>query len=246
MNTLFAGLSDVGLIRKNNEDSWYADTGNGLFIVADGMGGHHGGEVASGLIVEHLPELIKDFPPAPDVELTLESTESLKSALVELNSLIYLQGLAQPGRQGMGATAVVLLVHKDKAIVGHVGDSRLYILRDRKLVRITHDHSITQYLVDLGEIQESEAANHAASGQISQYLGMKEDPVPDMVLLSLEKDDRLLMCSDGLNGMLDDQQITEITSGQPTPRDACEALVKAAKYAGGKDNITTIVVDILG
>ena len=244
MNTSFSGLSDIGWIRKKNEDSWYADNNSGLFIIADGMGGHHGGEVASGLVVEHLPEILKKYPLMSEVEFSEESTDHLQAALSELNTLIYLQGLAQPGHAGMGATAVVLLIRDHKAIVGHLGDSRQYLFRNGRLVQVTHDHSITQYLIDLGKITQSEANHHATSGQIMQILGKKEEPFPDIMLLNLEKGDRLLMCSDGLNGMIDDQQISHLLSGQRGPEAACEALVKAAKNAGGKDNVTTLVIDI--
>jgi protein phosphatase len=244
MNISYAGLSHIGLIRKNNEDSWYADKSSGLFIVADGMGGHRAGEVASGLVVEHLPQILSKHLPAPGAELTEASIEPIKSALNELNSLVYLQGAATGGHYGMGATAVALLVRNNKAIVGHMGDSRLYLLRNSQLLQVTHDHSITQYLIDLGEISAEEALNHESKGRISQYLGMKADPFPDILLLSLEKHDRLLLCSDGLNGMINDEQICDLLVNHDEPHEACDALVEAAKHAGGNDNITTLIVDI--
>lgn len=245
MQISHAGLSRTGLIRKRNEDSWYADLASGVFIVADGMGGHRAGDVASGLVVEYLPQILARYSLPSETGLYQDNIEQLKSAMNELNQLIFLQGAAQPGQSGMGATAVILLVSNHRAMVGHMGDSRMYLQRDKKLVQVTHDHSVTQHLIDHGEISEEEAVSHESKGRISQYLGMKAEPFPDILLLTLKKHDRMLLCSDGLNGMVGDQQINELLSGHADPEDACTALVKAAENAGGIDNITTLIVDVL-
>lgn len=244
MNLAYAGLSDTGLIRNQNEDNWYADTSSGLFIVADGMGGHRSGDTASGLIVEYFPHLIQHFPLQPNDAFSGKNVEHLRAALEELNSYIYQHGVANNDCYGMGATAVVLLISDSNAIIGHMGDSRLYSYRDKQLDQVTHDHSITQYLIDLGEISHEEASSHQSKGRISQYFGMPEDPVPEVLLMELEVGDRLLLCSDGLNTMLSDQQICKIMTDQNRPEDACSALIDAANQAGGKDNITTIVIDV--
>jgi len=144
----------------------------------------------------------------------------------------------------MGATTVMLLVRGRQALVGHMGDSRLYRLRDHQLEQITHDHSITQYLIDTGEISENEAADHESSGRISQYVGMSGEPLPGIQLLPLETNDRLLLCSDGLNSMLGNEQINQLMANHKTSNKTCHALIEAAKTAGGKDNITSIVIDI--
>lgn len=236
-----AALTDVGLVRPHNEDSnRVAKTANGdLFVVCDGMGGHVGGATASRIGVDSICSFVESH------ECSIPQ-QFLVKALEYANSQIYAQARSNPDLRGMGTTACVALVREDKVWYAHVGDSRIYYYNARKhgLYRLTKDHSVVQALVDQGLITEAEAEHHPEKNKIRKSLGIKEDVEPEpcqMPLLPAEGD-ILLICSDGLSGMMSEDDILEVLSTTPDINEAGKVLVELAKSGGGTDNITVQLV----
>jgi PPM family protein phosphatase len=242
--TRWAGLSDCGRLRERNEDRWRVHADLGLFIVSDGMGGRPAGEVASEVVVAALPTLVaRHFGAHPDPAAP-DAPQLLRTVLTELSADLREGSQDKPRLAGMGATAVVALVSASQAtaLIAHVGDSRAYLLRERSLHRLTRDHSLAQALIDAGAITDQQAAGHPARGQLTRHMGMAGEVSPDARRVALQPDDRLLLCSDGLTGMLDDAQIQAILNRSLDPQHACRALTEAANEAGGIDNITVLVI----
>lgn len=246
MTIKYAGLSDRGLVREENQDSWCATAELGLFIVSDGMGGHLGGALASKIVVEALPELIRKRMRGFKNLFDSEAKKQLEGALVELSIQVREQTINEPGLKGMGSTVVLIMIKGSRALVAHMGDSRAYLLRRGRLKQLTKDHSVVQLLIDAGEIKPSEAATHPARNQITRCVGMEGDPLPNVTRLELEPRDRLLLCTDGLTSMLSDEEIGKVLQRRITPKSACRQLVDAANERGGNDNITALIVRIGG
>ena len=239
-----AGLTDLGRVREKNEDNWMADPDLGLYVVADGMGGHFGGGVASRIVVEVLPPLVrKRFADMEDLSGPLAS-QRLEEALAYLSNHLRDGARDQPGLSGLGSTAVLLFVRGDKALIGQMGDSRAYLLRRGKLKQLTRDHTLIQLLIESHEITREEALTHPARGQLTRYVGMEGEPLPETKLVELRPGDKFLLCTDGLTGMLSDDAIQAIFKGRQTPKTICRRLVAAANEAGGKDNIALIVLTV--
>jgi PPM family protein phosphatase len=239
-----AGLSDVGRVRQENEDHWFADPKMGLYLVADGMGGALAGGLASKAVAEVLPRLLRQK--LEDIRRLDDpaATRQVLAALREMSNRLRKESRGKPSIDGLGSTVVLALVAQQQALVAHLGDSRAYLLHDRRLEQLTKDHSICQLLVDCGEITPEEARSHPARGQLTRFVGMCDGPLPEANAVELAPGDRLLLCSDGLSGMLGHDQLTDILNRQPGPLEACNALVAAANEAGGKDNITVVVVSV--
>jgi serine/threonine protein phosphatase PrpC len=172
------------------------------------------------------------------------ATEKLKAAISELSMEVRDQAKEEPALKGMGATIVTALIKDSRGLVAHIGDSRAYLLRCNRLRRITKDHSVVQLLIDAGEIDADEAATHPARYQVTGCVGMEGDPLPEVTLLDLARGDRLLLCTDGLTGMLSDEEIQGYLQSNPNLNQVCRKLVDAANGAGGKDNITALVVTV--
>jgi PPM family protein phosphatase len=227
--------TDVGLVREHNEDSYVAVPG--LFVVADGMGGHQGGEVASRLAVETLSELTQQPGIGPD---------DIQAAVQRAHQVVADAGAADPGLYGMGTTLTGLaLVDVDGALgwaAFNVGDSRVYHLSDGVLQQVSVDHSEVQELVDEGRLQPEQARTHPRSNVITRFLGDDETPQVDLWLLSPRAGQQFLICSDGLTGEVRDDVIADILRSAPSPLEAVDALIEAALAAGGHDNVTVIVV----
>lgn len=239
---LHAGLSDKGLARPNNEDAWAALPEYGIYLVTDGMGGEFAGELASQIVSQALPPcLVKILAGLPDVS-SQEFIAMVHAAIAHLSSSIRQQTMGRPGLDGMGATIVMAIIRDGKALVSHMGDSRAYLLRGPKLSRLTTDHSIVQLLLDAKRISGEEAETHPARGQLTRCVGMRGEPSPDSACLQLRKGDRMLLCSDGLTDMLSDPEIKDILALQESPSAICKKFVDAANKAGGRDNITTLVI----
>ena len=225
--------SDVGLVRGHNEDSFLLRTP--LFMVSDGMGGHAAGEVASSIAVETVGERA---PGTADDVLLGAAVEAANAAVMDAAE----QGIGKPG---MGCTATAVLIEKNKMAVAHVGDSRAYVLRQGTLVRVTHDHSYVEELVDSGQITADEARTHPSRSVITRALGSDPDMYADHFSLEVNDGDRIILCSDGLSSMISDSEIESLAVSSATPQQAADNLVAAALTAGGADNVTVVVVDVL-
>ena len=225
--------SDVGLVRGHNEDSFLMQAP--LFVVSDGMGGHAAGEVASSITVETVGSLAPGT--ADDVHLGA-AVESANKAVIKAAE----EGVGKPG---MGCTATAVIIEKNRMAVAHVGDSRVYMLRHGTLVRVTHDHSYVEELDDSGQITAYEARTHPTRSIITRALGSDPDMYADHFSLEVYSGDRIILCSDGLSSMIPDSEIEALAVSSATPQQAADNLVAAALTAGGADNVTVAVVDVV-
>ncbi len=239
-----AGRSDVGRVRSGNEDAYFADEARGVFIVADGMGGHAAGEVASQIVTEMVgpgvsQAVMEGLTPAELQKVTLALIEQANRAILE-------RADDEPEKRGMGTTLTLLtLMPEGHYLADQVGDSRAYLLRDGELTQITRDHTVVQQQVDRGALTAEQARDHPLSHILTRALGTEEQVEADTYFDGVKPGDRFLLCSDGLSGMISDEQIKEIVS---TPTDnlqeIADALVDAANQAGGMDNITALVIEV--
>jgi Serine/threonine protein phosphatase len=232
----------MGKVREINEDSCCCHELNGdltLIIVADGMGGHNAGEVASGIAVKSIADYIKsNLKDNITIEkLTCLMNEGIQNA----NSDIYTQSMSNPGYAGMGTTVTAAIVGNDDMVIGHVGDSRAYILKDGKLGKITNDHSLVAELVKNGTITEDEAMHHPQKNIITRALGTENSVKVDIGHIHIKADDCILLCTDGLSNMLCDREIEEILLGNSDIEAAVREMVDKANNAGGYDNITVVI-----
>ena len=230
---MWGARSDVGCVRSHNEDSYLVQSP--LFCVCDGMGGHAAGEVASSLAVE---TIAKTSPNAADPALLAASVEAANAAIIEAAA----NGL---GKSGMGCTATCAYIEGNTIAIAHVGDSRAYLLHEGTLIRVTRDHSYVEELVDAGEITADEARVHPNRSVITRALGSDPAMYADHFQLNIEEGDRLILCSDGLSSMVPDGDIETIASQSSTAQICTDNLVDAALAAGGGDNVTVVVVDVV-
>ncbi len=237
-----AGLTDRGRVRQRNEDRWLADADLGLFVVSDGMGGECAGELAAQIVIETLPLLLRQALADISDLSDLQVIEQARGVLADLSHHVRHESQGQPGLDGMGATVVLTLIRDQTALIAHMGDSRAYLFRDGRLEQLTRDHSLVQLLLDCGEITPAEAVHHPSRGQLTRFIGMTGEPLPEARVLELHSGDRLLLCSDGLTGMLTDDEVRTILTENVSPTTACERLVAAANAAGGRDNLTAVIV----
>ena len=239
----WAAKSDAGRCRENNEDAWLVEPEAGLFILSDGMGGHRGGELASAFVTRDLSVLIE----AGFHKLRSQSRRAIlnliKRAIRHHNDQVRAEGDSESGYKDMGATVVLAMIHSGRAYIANLGDSRLYRYRNHKLTQMSRDHSVISELIEAGKLHPEQAENHEAEGQITQYMGMDEKAIPLLRSFKLQKNDRLLLCSDGLTDMLKDNEIAQILEENPDSEPAVEQLIQEANHAGGADNITTILID---
>lgn len=242
----YAGLTDRGRAREQNEDRWWADPEQGLYLVADGLGGQMAGGLAAQVVVETLPPLLRRRLPGPADLTAPEAGERVRAVLAQVSSQLREQSQGQPGLEGMGATVVLALIRDSQALIAHLGDSRAYLWRRRRLKRLTTDHSVAQLLLDSGEITPAEAPTHPARGQLTRFVGMPGEALPDVQLQALAPGDRLLLCSDGLTGMVSERDVLAILNRTLPLEATCQRLVQAANAAGGKDNITVVIVSVDG
>jgi serine/threonine protein phosphatase PrpC len=232
----FAVRSDVGLLREGNEDSAYA--GPHLLAVADGMGGHAAGEVASAATITTIAPLDAEDP-GPDLVGAL--ADAVATANLRLQELI----ISDPAIEGMGTTLTALLWSEGYAALCHIGDSRAYLLRDGQFIQITHDHTLVQSLVDEGKITEDDVATHPHRSLLLRALDGRTIAEPDLAPLETYPDDRYLLCSDGLSGVVTEQTLHQTLASVRDPDKAALRLVELAIKGGGPDNITCIVADVI-
>jgi PPM family protein phosphatase len=239
MKLKFTGFSDPGLIRSSNQDDFYVDPEGRFFIVADGMGGHAGGEEASKIATRQIQaHLVENWhSPEPDAKL-------LEKALWQANEGILQDQQNHPERADMGTTIVVVIFRNPEAPwCAHVGDSRLYRLRGSQLEQITEDHTWVARAIKVGDITAEEARVHPFRHVLSRCLGREDLSQVDVKPLDVKLGDRLLLCSDGLTEELVDQKIAECLHNIPMLEKASLSLIEAAKDQGGHDNITVVIVE---
>ncbi len=255
MNNVYAcGKTDIGLKRQRNEDSYAVEPDFGLFVVADGMGGHAGGDMASGMAIETVRAFIKKA--LSDSEITWpfgvdhsvpREINIISSGMRLANKHIFSES------KGMGTTMVVLLIKDNKAYICHVGDSRIYRIRDRMIAQLTEDHSLVADEIRRGTITKEQARNYSLRHVVTRAIGVGPDVKCDCTVEDVVSEDMFLLCSDGLSGMLEDSEILNIINNPPSPpfteggqgggiEECCERLIKRANEKGGDDNITAILV----
>jgi serine/threonine protein phosphatase PrpC len=245
-----AGKTDVGCVRVTNEDNFGYDVDRGLFVVCDGMGGHASGEVASKLAVDSLLRYVRQQPH----NTARSEGESATAAALSERALILEEAIQWANRTiceaaredeqhaGMGSTIVCVLIDQDLFSVAHVGDSRVYLIRDDSIQQLTQDHSVVAQQTRLGLISPEEAKASHIQNVITQALGSENAIAPDVDDLVAISDDVLLLATDGLTGAVGDQEIMRTVNSAVSLGEACEALIKSAKSAGGRDNITCVLI----
>ncbi|MGH7562163.1 MAG: Stp1/IreP family PP2C-type Ser/Thr phosphatase [Gemmatimonadales bacterium] len=235
-----AGNTDVGVVRSGNEDSFLLDCQTGLFIVADGMGGHAAGEVASEMAVSIIANKLGSLRGLNDGE----AATRMRSAIRDANQAIFERTISEHDKRGMGTTTTVMVLFSKRYLIGQVGDSRAYLLRRGELLQLTKDHSYVQEQVDAGLLTNEQARTHPYSNVITRCVGANEDVAPDIYFGNLEAGDVVLLASDGLTGMLEDNQLARILEAEDNPELAVNRMIADANRRGGLDNITAIVIRV--
>jgi protein phosphatase len=235
-----AARTDVGIVRSGNEDSYLMSSERGLFIVADGMGGHAAGEIASEMASRIVADEFRPVRGMSDQEMMAQMVGAIRAA----NGAIFRRTIQEPDKRGMGTTATVLSLLPRRYLIGQVGDSRAYLLRGGVLTQLTKDHSYVQEQVDAGRLTPEEARIHPYANVITRCVGSSEDVVPDLYIGTLEAEDLVLLASDGLTGMIDDDELRDVMMSPLDLEPKVDALITAANRHGGLDNITTILVKI--
>jgi serine/threonine protein phosphatase PrpC len=232
-----AAVSHVGKIRSNNQDSGYA--GRDLFVVADGMGGHAGGDVASAIAVNRIREADREYASASEAEFALQS------AMIAANSLLAETVFEHPELTGMGTTVSALIRVGDQLALAHIGDSRIYLYRDGELKQVSTDHTFVQRLVDSGRITEEEAMVHPRRSVLMRVLGdVDASPEIDTWILDTKPGDRWLICSDGLSGVVKNDDLARALAARDAPKQVAERLVRQSLDAGAPDNVTVVILDV--
>ncbi len=231
------GKTNVGVIRKVNEDNYFCWEENDRFImvVSDGMGGHKAGSVASFLVVS----AIKDY--AQKHDMFENPSRMIKNAISYANEIVYLQACSHKDRAGMGATVVVAVGKGRKAYIGNLGDSRAYVINQNGILQITEDHSYVNELVKNGVLTPEEAKEHPKKNEILKAIGVANGVFPDVFEISLKSSDKLLLCTDGLTNMVEDEAISDIINSKDDNETVLTKLIDLANQNGGTDNITVVV-----
>lgn len=246
------GLSDVGKKRSRNEDSFLVNDKLKLYIVADGMGGHSGGEYASRLAVSTVEEVLQSMNSDPEATVISgvnsedsEYGDRLKYAIEVAGQKIYDQALYDPDLKGMGTTITAVIIDSGVAYVANVGDSRVYLLRgEEDIKQVTTDHSLVSEQVRSGLITATDAKKHRLKNIITRSVGYQEDVEIDIYRIPLQPQDKLLLCSDGLTNMLDDSTIKNTTENKDL-ENSCRSLIQFANERGGDDNITVVMCQVI-
>jgi protein phosphatase len=247
------GKTDVGCVRKNNEDNFGYDTRHGIFVVCDGMGGAAAGEVASKIGVEVVLDYFKHFDPKHanpifgdnrQPELSVRA-RALSQAIHMANSAIYDKGSNSITQRGMGSTIVAMAVEGNFVSIAHVGDSRIYLIRQGKIQQLTEDHSLVMEQVRRGLITRQQAEQSEMQNIIIRALGSEDTVQPDVEDMVALPDDFFVLCSDGLSKHVKEDCMLGIVVESPTIDQACQALIDAAKVHGGDDNITCVILKVV-
>ncbi|MFO7589658.1 MAG: Stp1/IreP family PP2C-type Ser/Thr phosphatase [Acidimicrobiia bacterium] len=226
------GATDVGRVRDHNEDGYLVAEELGLIAVADGMGGHRGGEVASTTALDAL-------------RIAFLAGAAIEEAVLAANAAVHDQSVADPNLRGMGTTITAGALVDGSLVLGHVGDSRAYLFRDGRLERVTTDHSLVEELIRAGELTVAEAERDPRRSMITRALGLDSEVEVDVEEIALADGDRVLLCSDGLTNMVHENELATRLAETDEPQKLARDLVDAANAAGGVDNITVVVIDVL-
>lgn len=248
MQITSCGITDVGLKRGHNEDNYLINEELNLFVVADGMGGHAGGEYASAICVNTIEEIVTSMElmgesPSDEDDPVEVARERVRYAIRLAGRRIYEKAAEEPEFHGMGTTAVLLLIEGTNAYIAHVGDSRVYLWRDGRCEQVTEDHSLVNHKVKLGLITPEEAKTHKMKNVITRSLGYQEDVEVDVEVRAARRGDRFLLCSDGLSGYFDEPELGELI-GSLRPQECARHLIELACERGGEDNITAVIVQL--
>jgi protein phosphatase len=235
-----AGRTDVGIIRSGNEDSYLMIPERGIFLVADGMGGHAAGEVASEMAVRLIARELDSLRGLNDEQVA----DRMRNAIRSANAAIFQRTLTEHDKRGMGTTVTTLVLFETRFLIGQVGDSRAYLQRDARLTQVTKDHSYVQEQVDAGYLTPEQARTHPYSNVITRCVGANSDVIPDIYVGTVKPGDLFLLASDGLTGMLEDHQLAESLAPEQMPQQQVDHLIEEANRHGGLDNITAILVRI--
>jgi serine/threonine protein phosphatase PrpC len=241
-----AAATDVGLVRQNNEDNYYLDEAMGLFVVADGMGGHASGEVASKMTVDIIRDCFKG--PGKDKPLQVGPyrkdlsavTNRLASAIRLANMAVYEASTSHGELQGMGTTVAAAQIAGNRLSLAHIGDSRIYLIRAGNIEQLTDDHSVVYEQIKRELITKEDAVRSEMRNILTRALGTTDDVEVDLEEMSLASGDMLILCSDGLTGMVDDDAILAVATAGVDPAAVCKELIAMANANGGKDNITVV------
>lgn len=235
-------ISDVGKTRENNQDAFYVskDSSLPLYMVADGMGGHNAGEVASTMAMK----IIGSNFAMNKGKLTSKEKilKLIKNSIEEANTKIYLKSLESEECQGMGTTITLAYIHEGEVLLGHVGDSRAYLIRRENIEQLTEDHSFVNELIKIGSITKEQAVNHPKKNMITRAVGSSSIIESDLIARNFKKDDILFLCSDGLFNMINDLEIVQVFNREHDIQKACETLANLANHRGGLDNITVVAI----
>jgi PPM family protein phosphatase len=241
----YSALTDVGCKRTDNQDRWGADEDQYLFIVADGVGGSRDGALGAQTMVDILPRYVAHHLP-PDQRDAPDAPERLGRAIAELSDDLHAKAQTDARFEGANSTLVVAVIAGSRALVAHLGDSRAYLRRGGQLQRLTRDHTLVQALVDANQVDAADTRVNRARNVVMRYMGMPPPARPDASALELNAGDRILLCSDGLHGVVSEEAVSQIIDANRDPGYACAALIAAARDAGGPDNITALLIDVSG
>jgi serine/threonine protein phosphatase PrpC len=241
LHVVCAAKTDVGLIRSGNEDNYLMIPERGIFVVADGMGGHAAGEVASEMAVQLISRDLGSLKGLTVDDAATRMTQAIKTA----NAAIFERTISESDKRGMGTTTSVLVLHgANRYLIGQVGDSRIYMLRDNRFHQLTKDHSYVQEQVDLGYLTPEQARTHPYANVITRCVGASADVMPDIFSGTVRPGDVFLLASDGLTGMVEDDGLAGILQAQGNPEKWVDKLVAEANRRGGLDNITCIIAHV--
>ncbi len=243
MKIIAAGKSDIGKVRKNNEDSYLVEDSLGLYAVADGIGGHEGGEVASRMAIEGLSRFVREYLSGTKPSAGGPADTALVQAFAAANARILDAASEQRGLSGMGTTLTALLLRENTAFLAHIGDSRAYLLRAGSLSQETEDHSVVGEYIRAGMLTPDRARESPYRHVITRALGLEREIIVDRRSIDVRAGDTFLLCTDGLTEMVDDVKISRLLSNA-APREAVEHIVREANDRGGVDNITVVVAQI--
>lgn len=253
MKITSCGITDVGQKRQNNEDNFLINDEVNLYVVADGMGGHVGGEFASQIAVTTIEEVIQNVEVDPEAtrpdwgalgSQVAIAGEKLKYAIRLAGKRIFDRTNDEPELRGMGTTTVAMLFDHNRVFLAHVGDSRAYLIRGTTVAQVTEDHSLVNEQIRLGLITREAARNHKLKNIITRSVGYQEDVEIDTIVRPVEKGDRFVLCSDGLSNLVDEAEILEVVGAASSTETAAQKLIDLANSRGGDDNITLIIAQV--